>query len=401
MNRNLAISLIAVAGLLLAGCAGNEPVASSSSAPTTPTPNNGSSQATTPTPTTNPQPAVSPYAVPSGDITLSGSGSTFVKPLVDAWALDYNKAYSNVHVGYSGGGSGKGRGDIRDNNVAFAGSDAPMSVAEKSAAPNVLQFPDTIGPVAAVYNVDGVADGLHLAGDTLGKIFSGDIKMWNDDAIKADNTAAVASTLPAATIGLVYRSDSSGTTFTVTDYLSKVSPSFANRITPSANSGPDWTRSTGTRVGGQAGNDGVGSTVAATKNSIGYVDLAYVYKLSLKAAQIKNANGEWQAPTTDGAAKAAAGFANSLPAPDGDWHAVSIVNAPGAGVYPISTFSYLLVQNSLSNSHLSAAQYGALKAWIWWDLHTGQVGYPDALGYAPLPDSVITIGEHALQMMQS
>jgi len=395
MKTTQFLTICGVAAFLLAGCSGTT---GQSSAPAT-----SSHSATTGTPATSgatSQPAANPYPIPSATTSITGSGSTFVKPLVDAWAIGFNGEHGSVQVGYNGGGSGTGISNIKDRLVQFAGSDAPLTSADYPAASGVLQFPDTIGPVAVVYNVDGVGDHVQLTGDIIGKIFDGDIKFWDDAAIKAENSA-IAGTLPHSGIGIVYRSDSSGTTFVFTDYLSKVSPSWQAKMGTTATKKPNWQNSGAAGPGGQSGNDGVASTVKSIPNSIGYVDLAYVQKLSLHAAAVKNSAGQYMPPTTDGAGKAAAAFADNLPQPEGDWSKVSIVNAPGDGAYPIATFSYILVFSSLSayNGHATADQLNGLKAWLHWDLHEGQVDYPETLGYAPLPAKVVAIGDKALTMI--
>lgn len=384
------IAVLAIAGLLLAGCAGPADEG------------NGSTKTTTSIPTGTGAPhGSSPYAPPGTTTQVFGSGATFPKPLIEAWGIQYANQEPKVQVSYGGGGSGKGISDITKKDVFFGGTDAPMSATEKSTANaggnNILQFPETLGVVAAVYNVKDVASGLKLDGETLGRIYAGSIRSWDDDAIKALNPGVA---LPHNDIAIVYRSDSSGTTFVFTDYLSRTSPTFASKVTPAANKKPDWTKSSATQLSGN-GNDGVGSLVKTTPNSIGYVELAYVKSLALKAASMKGHDGEFLAPSTDGASKAAASRASNLPAPGGDWSAVSIVDAPGAGSYPIASFTYIMVYDSLGayGSKANADQQAAFKAWMWWCLHDGQ-SLSEPLGYAPLPAEVVAIGESALASLK-
>lgn len=383
------IAALGAAMLLLAGCSGPATDDGTGGSATDPTSANGSGNAGRGT---------NPYQPPSTTTQVFGSGATFPKPLIESWGIQYAQEESKVQVSYGGGGSGKGISDITKKDVFFAGSDAPMSPSEKSAAEaggnTILQFPETLGAVAIVYNVKDVPTGLKLDGETLGKIYTGDIKRWNDDAIKALNPGVA---LPDAAIAIVYRSDSSGTTFVFTDYLARTSPTFASKITASANKKPSWSdKSSANQLAGN-GNDGVGSTVKTTPNSIGYVELAYVDSLALKAAAMKSHDGEYLAPSTGGASKAAAAKAGNLPAPDGDWSAVSIVDAPGAGSYPISSFSYMMVYDSLAayGSKATANQQAAFKAWMWWALHDGQ-DLSEPLGYARLPADVVAIGDAAL-----
>jgi phosphate ABC transporter phosphate-binding protein len=386
----LAIALLA--GALLAGCSSS----TDDGAPSTVTSTGGhSTQANANGSGSGSTVEKNPYAPPSSTTQVYGSGATFPKPLIESWGLQYNAENPKVQVSYAGGGSGKGITDITNKDVLFAGSDAPMSPSEKSAASGVLQFPETIGAEGVVYNVESIADGLKLDGETLGKVFTGAIKKWNDPAIAALNPG---TTLPSSDIAIVYRSDSSGTTYVFTDYLGKASTTWASTMGAAATKKPDWTKSAATQLSGN-GNDGVGTTVKNTPNSIGYVELAYVNSLKLKAAQMKSHDGAFLKPTTAGAAAAANEKAKGLPAPSGDWSAVSIVDAPGANSYPISSMSYILVYDSLSaysgKPNAGADNMQAFKAWMWWCLHDGQV-YATALGYAPLPNSLVDIGEGAL-----
>ncbi len=390
-----AIAFIAAASLLLAGCASPEtadgPTGTATSTATGTGTGSGSSS----------QHAANPYSPPSSTTQVFGSGATFPKPLIESWGIQYAREESKVQVSYGGGGSGKGISDITKKDVFFGGTDAPMSASETSAAnaggQTILQFPETLGVVAVVHNVKDVAAGLKLDGETVGKIYAGTIKSWDDDAIKALNPGV---SLPHSDIAIVYRSDSSGTTFVFTDFLAKTSPTFAGKVTASASKKPDWTKSSATQLSGN-GNDGVGSLVKTTPNSIGYVELAYVKSLALKAAAVKSHDGAYLAPSTGGASKAAASKAGSLPAPGGDWSAVSIVDAPGEGSYPISSFTYIMVYESLAayGSKANADQQAAFRAWMWWCLHDGQE-FSEPLGYAPLPESVVAIGEAALASLK-
>ena len=372
------IATIAVANLLLAGCA--SPTSS----------HDGSSTAAT-TGSSSP----SPYPAPSSSTQVYGSGATFPKPLIESWGIIYANHQPTVQVTYGGGGSGKGIKDITAKDVFFGGSDAPMSASEKAAAPGILQFPETLGLVAVVYNVAGLDNGLKLDGETIGKIYLGAITKWNDAAIAALNPGV---TLPDAAIAIVYRSDSSGTTFAFTDFLARSSPSWAGAMGSVASKKPDWTKSSARQLSGN-GNDGVGSTVKTTANAIGYVELAFVKSLDLDAANVKSKDGAFLAPTTAGASAAAASVTD-LPAPDGDWSKVSIAYAPGATSYPISTYSYMMVYGSLSayGSKATTDQMAAFKAWMWWALHDGQ-SYSETLGYAKLPANAVTLGEGALASM--
>lgn len=339
-------------------------------------------------------PVATQFPVPLAKTTVAGSGATFPKPLLETWGIEYARQQPTILVSYAGGGSGKGITDITNKDVVFAGSDAPLSDDEKSKAAGILQFPETLGLIGVVYNVDGIANGLKLDGATVGKIYVGEITSWNDAAIKALNPGV---NLPDKAIVIVYRSDSSGTTFAFTDWLAKTSTDWASTMSGKASKKPDWTKSRATQLSGN-GNDGVGNYVKTTPGSIGYIELAYIQSLKLNAAAIKNKAGEFLGPSTEGAKKAAAAAVPTLPPATGDWSDVSIVDAPGAGSYPISTFSYMMVYSSLGayGSKATADQMNAFRNWAWWSIHEGQAFGP-ILGYAELPTDVVKIGEDALK----
>jgi phosphate transport system substrate-binding protein len=386
MRHLSTIAVLAAFAFVLAGCAG-----------TTETTTTQASTVTTTKTATSTAPASSnPFPVPSKSTQVSGSGATFPKPLLESWGITYAQQEHTVQVSYGGGGSGKGISDITAKNVVFGATDAPMSTTDKANAQKngetILQFPETLGLQDLVYNVPGVPDHLKLDAETVAKIYLGAITKWNDNAIAALNPGV---TLPANTIATVSRSDSSGTTFAFTDWLDHASPAWHNGPFPGASKKPAWT----TQLSGN-GNDGVGSLVKSTPNAIGYVELAYVRSLSLNSAMVKSHDGEFLSPTTEGAAKAASGFTSSLPAADGDWSKVSIVDAAGTGAWPISTFTYIMVYKDIGSygGKATSDQLNAFKAWMWWCLHEGQ-GQSDALGYAPLPSSVVPIGEAALKSM--
>lgn len=377
------LALVCALGMLLAGCAG--PAADN----TTSNPTGGSPPATPAAPS-------SPFPLPSATTKVTGSGATFPKPLLEHWGFEYAKKQSKVQVSYAGGGSGKGIGDITKKDVLFAGSDAPLSATEKSAAEAggnvILQFPETLGLVALVYKHDSLPNHLKLDGETAGKMFSGAIKKWNDPAIAQLNPDVA---LPDLAVSVAVRSDSSGTTFAFTDWLTRVSPTFASTVTSSAAKAPDWTKSSATVHKGN-GNDGVATNVNTVAGALGYVELSYAGLL--KVVDVRNKAGNFVAPTTQGASAAAEGAASNLPAPEADWSHVTIADADGADAYPISTFTYILVFQDLSayGGKFSADQMNAFRNWMWYAIHEGQADAP-ALGYAPLPAPVVTLAKDALQ----
>jgi phosphate transport system substrate-binding protein len=320
-------------------------------------------------------------------VTLAGAGSTLVMPLMLKWAdVYYNTTSQNVKVNYGGGGSGAGITQIEANNVNFAGTDAPLTVSEASTN-GLAHIPETIGAVVVAYNEPTVKT-LKLDGLTLARIYMKNITAWDDPAIVALNPDVV---LPNATISTIVRSDSSGTTYTFSGYLSTVSGEFE------AIYGQGKTVSWKDAIGA-SGNPGVAQTVMTTPNAIGYVELAYAQTNSIPFAMMKNHDGNyvWASPTNASAAAAAA----TTPLPStgsGDWSQVNILDSPGANSYPLCTYTYILVHKELYNDQTKMSKTDAtdLVAFLWWVIHDGQ-SYSNALGYAPLPSSVVSLDEATL-----
>jgi phosphate transport system substrate-binding protein len=200
-------------------------------------------------------------AAPAGGATVTGAGSTFVYPVLSAWASDYANS-SGTKVNYQSIGSGGGISQVKAGTVDFGASDQPLDPAELAAS-NLAQFPIVIGGIVPVINLTGIEPGkLRLTGPLLADIFAGKVKKWNDPAIVTINPGVK---LPSAPIAVVHRSDGSGTTFNFTHYLAQVSPSWK------AGPGEGKTVSWPTGVGGK-GNEGVAAYVKQLTNAIGYVE---------------------------------------------------------------------------------------------------------------------------------
>jgi phosphate transport system substrate-binding protein len=237
----------------------------------------------------------------------------------------------------------------------------------------VLHLPTVLGAVVVTYNLPDVRDALALSGPVLADIFLGKITKWNDSRISALNPGA---TLPASDILVVHRSDGSGTTYIFSDYLSAVSPAW--KESPGKGKELAWPAGLGAK-----GNEGVAGQVKQMPGAIGYVELAYAKQNGLSYASIQNAHGKFVAPTIESVTAAAAGAAGNLPA-DTDYR-ISIVNAPGADAYPISSFTYLLVYASQKDAKKAEALVGFLK----WYLREGEKSAA-LLDYAPLPPSIVS-----------
>jgi phosphate transport system substrate-binding protein len=320
-------------------------------------------------------------AATSGAVDLTGAGATFPDPIYEKWFYDY-AAKTGVKINYQPIGSGGGIRQLTAGTVDFGASDAPMSDEEMAAAKGkVLHFPTVIGAVAVTYNLPGNPQ-LKMTPDVLADIFLGKITKWNDSRISALNSGV---TLPATDILVVHRSESSGTSYIFTDYLSSVSDAWKN--------GPGKGKDVQWPVGlGGKGNEGVTGQVKQTPGAVGYVELAYAKENGLPVAELKNQAGNFVKPSLEGATAAAAGVAASLAA-DTDFR-VSIVNAPGADAYPISSFTWLLVYENMDN----ATNAKKLVDFITWALHDGEAEVA-SLDYAPLPSNMVDLEMKQLQMV--
>ena len=306
---------------------------------------------------------------------LTGAGATFPYPIYSKW-FDAYAAKTAVKINYQSIGSGGGVRQISEQTVDFGASDAPMTDEEMSKARGgaILHFPTVLGAVVMTYNVPGVTKSLRLTGDAIADIYLGRITKWDDAKLKALNPGVA---LPSTDIIVAHRSDGSGTTFIFTDYLTTVSPNWA--------SGPSKGKDVKWPVGlGGKGNEGVAGIVKQTPGAIGYVELAYVKQNRLPYAEVKNAAGEWVAPTIESVTAAAAGAARALP-PTTDFR-VSIVNAPGRVAYPISSFTWLLVYANQTD----ATKGKKLVDFLRWAFHEGE-GLASSLDYAPLPANMVAM----------
>ena len=285
-----------------------------------------------------------------------------------------------MRINYQSIGSGGGIRQITEKTVDFGASDAPMSDAELAKpGAKLLHIPMTLGAVVVAYNLPNVT-GLKLSPEAIAGIFNGDIKTWNDKRLKADNADLK---LPADPIAVTYRSDGSGTTAVFTEYLSKVSPAWKEKVGAG--------KSVKFPVGlGAKGNEGVAGQLKTTPGSIGYIELAYAKQTGQTYAAIKNQAGKFVEPSLEGISAAAAGVATTMP----DDLRVSIVDAPGDATYPIAAFTYILVYETQSN----AVKGKALAQFLWWAVHDGQAQGP-ALYYATLPAPVVAKVEQKLRSL--
>ena len=313
-------------------------------------------------------------AFPLGAQTsLTGAGATFPAPIYQKWFSQY-QGIGNVQINYQPNGSGGGIKAVTEGTVDFGASDMPMTDEQLKAFKDkngysVLLFPTVLGAAVPTYNLPGVTQELNFTPQVLAGIFLGTIKTWNDPQIAKVNSGVK---LPDNKIVVVHRSDGSGTTFCWTDYLSKVSPDWKAKV--GKNASVDWP----TGLGGK-GNDGVAGLIKQQTGSIGYVELIYAVKNHLAYGKVQNQAGEFVKADLQ-SVTAAAGALKAMPA---DFR-VSITNEAGKGVYPISTYTWLLVPEKISDSEKKKALVGFLK----WAVTTGQ-GSVESLDYAKLPQSVV------------
>jgi phosphate transport system substrate-binding protein len=316
---------------------------------------------------------------PAGaQMQLNGAGATFPYPIYSKWFDAYIKVDPTVRFNYQSIGSGGGIKQITEQTVDFGATDGPMTDEQLSAAPgHLMHFPTVMGADVLTYNLQGVGTGLKVTPEVIAGIFLGKITKWNDPALKAVNPSM---NLPANDIIVVHRSDGSGTTYIWTDYLSKVSKEWNDRV--GKGTSVNWP----VGLGGK-GNEGVTGLVKQTPSSVGYVELIYAISNDLPFAEVKNSAGNFVKPSLESVTAAAAGTANTMP----DDFRVSITNAPGADAYPISSFTWLLVYEKQKD----AEKGKKLVQFLDWMLHDGQKLAP-ALHYAPLPSAVVAKEEAAV-----
>jgi len=310
----------------------------------------------------------------SQSVDLTGAGATFPYPIYSKWFSDYANL-TGVKINYQSIGSGGGIRQLSEQTVDFGASDSPMSDDELSKAKGgaILHFPTVLGADVITYNLPGVTAALKFTPAAIADIFSGRIKKWNDTRIASLNPGI---TLPAQDILVVHRSDGSGTTYIFTDYLSTAVPSWK----ASVGKGKEVKWPVGL---GAKGNEGVSGQVKQTPGSIGYVELAYAKQNNLPIAAIRNKSGQFVAASVDAVTAAAAGVAKALPA-NTDYR-ISIVDAPGAGSYPISSFTWILVYQHQTD----AVKGKKLVDFLNWALTDGEKE-ASTLDYAPLPAEMAT-----------
>jgi len=309
-------------------------------------------------------------------LLVTGAGATFPYPLYSKWFDAYNKLHPDIRFNYQSIGSGGGIQQITNGTVDFGASDAPLTDEELGRIPDVVHIPTVLGAVVVTYNAP--ISSLRLTPDVIAGIYLGKITKWDDAAIARVNPGVK---LPSDAIAVMHRSDGSGTTNIFTDYLSKVSPEWKEKV--GAGKSVRWP----VGLGGK-GNEGVTGLVKQNPGAIGYVELAYAKQNGLPMSQLQNHDGAFVRPTLESTSEAAAGV--DMPAD----YRVSITDAKGKGAYPIASFTYLLVHKDQKDQ----AKGDALVHFLWWATHDGEQ-YASPLDYAPLPKAVVAKVEKTIEAL--
>jgi phosphate transport system substrate-binding protein len=301
---------------------------------------------------------------------ISGAGATFPYPIYAKWADAYKKETGNG-LNYQSIGSGGGIKQIQSKTVTFGASDMPLK-GQQLDKDGLIQFPTVMGGVVMVANLDGIGPGqLVLDGGTIAKIYLGEIKTWDDAAIKKLNASV---NLPSQAIAVVHRSDGSGTTFVFTDYLSKVDTDFKSKV--GSNTSVSWPVGIGAK-----GNEGVANNVSQTKGSIGYVEYAYAKQNKLAHTNLINKDGKTISPDLK-TFQAAAANADWSSAPG---FGIILTNEAGAESWPITSATFILMHKKPADS---AASETALKFFSW--AYEKGSTMAEELDYVPLPSHVVT-----------
>lgn len=319
-------------------------------------------------------------------IHLKGAGATFPSPLYTKWFAEYLRERSGVAIEYQSIGSGGGIEQFLKGAVDFGASDGPMTddqlaAYQKEKNATALHFPTVLGADVPSYNIPGIEQELNFTPRALAGIFLGKITKWNDPEIAQANPKVK---LPATDIAVIHRADGSGTTYVWTDYLSKVSPEWKDKV--GKGTSVNWPVGTGGN-----GNEGVSSLVKQTPNSIGYVELLFAVQKHLNYGRVQNASGKFAKAELSSVTAAAADTAKSMP----DDFRVSITNASGTNVYPVSSFTWLLIPSRIPDERKKKA----IVEFLEWMVSEGQ-DLAEPLDYSRLPRDVVEKEKQAIKRIE-
>ena len=304
--------------------------------------------------------------------SLQGAGATFPAPLYEKWFESFEEKHPEVRVNYQAVGSEEGRRLLAEHKVDFAASDVPPDASGAQAETGVVRIASVLGAVVPIYNLKNLAQDLKFTPEILAGVYLGKITRWNDPAIQSANKGVA---LPDADIAVIHRSDGSGTTYAWSDYLSKTNSEWRTL----AGTGTSLTWPVGKGV---EHNEGVAAIVQQTPNAIGYVELVYAIQHQLSFGLVRNRSGEFVRASLETVAQAAKAPATAEPRVS-----ASITNSPEKGAYPIATFTWFLLPESIADP----AKKSALSDLLRWVLTDGQ-RQCSALGYSPLPKEIVSQG---------
>ncbi len=317
-------------------------------------------------------------------ILINAAGATFPYPIYSRWFEKFHEKFPNTQINYQPIGSGGGIQQLTAGTVDFAATDGPLNEGQMrdyrdKRGTEALHFPTVVGAVVPTYNVPGVSGSLNFTGEVLAQIFLGTITKWDSPELTRVNPGVK---LPSRGIVVVHRSDNSGTTYVWSDYLTKISKVWDTKI------GKATMLNWPVGIGGK-GNEGVSDAIRQAANSIGYVELAYALQHKMTYGKVKNAGGEFVEPTL--ASVRAAASSVSMP----DDFRVSITNSQGAGAYPVSSFTWLLIPSKITDP----VRKKAIKNFVSWMLTEGQK-MTEPLSYAPVPAAIVEREIKAIDKVQ-
>jgi phosphate transport system substrate-binding protein len=330
------------------------------------------------------------FALLAGDTAhsqtqLTGAGATFPYVIYSKWFDVYSKE-TGIHFNYQSIGSGGGIKQVTEGTVDFGASDAfltedQMKEIKNKRGTEILHFPTVMGAVVVTYNLPAAGKDLKLTPEILSGIYLGDVTKWNDERIVAVNPGL---SLPDEAILVAHRSDGSGTTNIFTNYLTKVSPAWKEKV--GQGTSVNWP----VGLGGK-GNEGVAGIVKQTPGAMGYVELAYAVQNGLPYAALKNKAGQFVSPSFDAVSAAAAGAARNMPK---DMR-VMLTDADGKSSYPICGFTWLIVYKNMKDK----AKAKEIAKFLHWAFTKGQT-YAKDLYYAPLPSPVQKMDVKQISMIK-
>lgn len=318
-------------------------------------------------------------------LLINGAGATFPYPLYSKWFSEYRKKDPSVQINYQSIGSGGGIRQFREKTVDFGATDVPMNAEQmRQAGTPVVHVPTTLGAAVLTYHLPGVTKELRFTGELVADLFLGKIENWNDPRIAALNPGVK---LPEDSVIIIHRSDGSGTTAVFTDYLSKVSPEWKDKV--GAGTAVSWPAG----LGGK-GNEGVAGLIKQTPGALGYVELLFAKSNQLPYAALQNAAGVFVLPDLQSVTAAADEAVKTMP----EDFRTSITQMPGKKSYPISAMTYLLIYQNL------AAEKGNQKSkkileFLNWAITDGQK-YAETLFYSPLPEKLVKKIQTRLKAVQ-